>query len=176
MSRLVHLAGSLGALLLLAGCGVSGQITKSACPRLSLAQDADSFTRFDGKGTDITDVVLSGHFDALPAKCGRASETIVQTELNLVATLTRGPAAKSNSASATAIVTVLRGDTIVDQQDVALYATFPPNVSDARVSTDQLTLNFPVPPNGSAAGYRVIVAFRLTPAELAFNRSNPNRL
>ena len=175
MSRLVHLAGSLAALLMLAGCGVSGKIERSACPRLSMAPDALDFTRFDGQGHDITDVVLSGHLSSIPAKCGRSSDAVVQTELNIMATLTRGPAAKSNTANATAIVAVLRGDAVVDETDVPLTAVFPPNVSTVTVTTDQLTLNFPVAANGSAAGYRVVVAFRLSPEELAFNRKGLGR-
>ena len=43
------------------------------------------------------------------------------------------------------------------------------------VSGQDVTMNFPVTPQKSAAAYKIYVGFRLTPEELAFNRRRGTR-
>ncbi len=163
LALLALVAGTLG------GCGPNEQFAP-ACPKLVLLPDAADITRFAPTGHDITDLVLSGRVTAVPASCKWDGRTKVAAELSVTADLTRGPAAKTRTASVRYFVTVLQGDRILDQQDEVLSTVFPNNIDRVSVSGEPIELSLPVTPQRSAAAYQIVVGLRLTPEELAYNR------
>jgi hypothetical protein len=169
------LAPSLALAALLAGCGSISREPPPFCPKLGLLPDAVDLTRFQpGPGRDITDIQLSGRIEAVPADCRRGDNNGATSRLTVRSTFERGTASKRRDASVTYVVTVLRGDDIVEQRDFPQAFSFPPNIDQISVASAPIDLNFPVPAQGQA-NYRVFVGFRLTADELAYNRAHPSR-
>lgn len=164
----------LAVLFALSGCGFfsSGNDDKlpSACPSLQLLGDASDVTRYRAAGRDLTEIVFDARITAVPAKCTREAKNVVKTSLQVRASLTRGPAATTRQAATGYVVTVLDGETILDQQDYVLQATFPSNVDRLDVISDPIVLLFPLSAQKQASAYRIFVALRLSPDELAENR------
>ncbi len=158
----------------LAACSSLSQQPPQFCPRLGLMEGAGELTRFQGSGRDITDITLSGKIDAVPATCSQGDDTHVDSELSIKGTYTRGTAAKGRDAVVTYVVTVLNGDTIIDQRDLPQQISFPAGVDRASFASPPIKLALPVPAQGKP-NYRVFVGFRLTADELAFNRAHNAR-
>ncbi len=175
--RLPQLASRLavlGAVTFVSACGATKEPPKF-CPRLGLLDNADELTRFQGNGRDITDITLSGSIDKVPATCVQGNESnSVASDLTIQSTFTHGAGARSRTDQVTYVVTVLDGDTIIEQHDFPLVITFPEHVDRASFATAPIHLAFPAPASGKA-NYRVFVSFRLTPAELEYNRTHPTR-
>ena len=169
---------ALAMLLTLSGCGIFDTAPKfpPICPTLGLLDDAADLTRFNGSGRDITDIVLDGRITAVPAKCVRGAKNQVKTTLQVKLSVARGTAATSRQATIGYVVTVLDGETIIDQQDYAITGSFPPNVERLDLSGPEITLLFPVTATKTAAAYKIFISLRLTPDELATNRKRGQRL
>ena len=89
--------------------------------------------------------------------------------------LTRGPASANRTAHAAYYIAVADGDKILDKTVYPIHAEFPPNTEHLRLAGDEIDLRLPTEGKTTAANYRVIVGFQLTPAELDLNRSLPRR-
>ena len=170
--RLAACLSLLSTALMLGACSYTKD-PPAFCPRMGLLDNATDITRFQGAGRDITDVTLLGSIDKVPATCvsGDAEKTVA-TDVTIQSTFTRGAAAKGRTDQITYILTVLDGDTILDQRDFPLVISFPEHVDRAAFSTAPIHLVFPTPAKGKP-NYRVFVSFRLTPAELDYNRTHP---
>jgi hypothetical protein len=151
------------------GCSSADEFAP-ACPKLALLPDAADITRFAPTGHDITDLVLTGRITAVPARCKADGRDKVAAELTLAADLTRGPAARTQTADVPYFVTVLEGSRVLDQQDYVLRAEFRGNTDRISANGDPIDLVLPVTPKKSAAAYQIFVGFRLTPEQLAYNR------
>jgi hypothetical protein len=174
--RFARLAAPAALLLagLAAGCGTPEDKFPPVCPGLSLVRDASRLTRFAGAGRDATDMVLHAEITAVPAKCEAADATHVRATLSVNADLTRGAAA---SADATVPVTyflaITEGERVWQEQDFPLTVRFTSGRNRLTIAGDEIELLLPVSKKKSAAAYRLHVGFRLTPAELAYNRGHP---
>lgn len=155
--------------LALAGCG-GGESFAPACPGAAILRDAADLTRFRGPGRDLTDMSLDGRITGLQGKCARDGRNAVLTTVTPSLELTRGPAAQGRTAELAYFVAVGRGEQVLDKQVFALRAEFPPNTDRVRLSGDDVELRLPVKPGETAAAYRVLVGFQLTPEELELNR------
>ena len=152
------------------GCGGGGEGFAPACPDAAILRDAADLTRFRGPGQDLTDMALDGRITGLQGKCTRDGRTAVLTTVTPTLELTRGPAAQGRTAELAYFVAVGQGDRVLDKQVFPLRAEFPPNTDRVRLSGDDVELRLPVKPGETAAAYRVLVGFQLTPEELALNR------
>ncbi len=160
----------------LAGCASFGKTQPpSTCPSVALLGDATDITRYKGTGKDITDLLLDGRITGVPAQCRYGDRGTVTADVAVRATVSRGPASNLKQASLAAVVTVMDGETILDQQDVPLVANFPSNVDTVTASSEAVRLHVPNTPEKSAANYKIYVGFRLTPQELALNRARGPR-
>jgi hypothetical protein len=163
----------LPVVLALAGCGGSGTSFAPACPRPLILSDAGDFTRFDQRGTDLTDVVLSGRLEGVQGKCESGGPGVVKATMSVTATISRGPAAGgAREGTFQWFVAVAKGDSILDKKVFNESIAFPANVDSQRVTSQELQLNIPVTRDVSAAAYTVLVGFQLTPEELAYNRAH----
>jgi hypothetical protein len=68
------------------------------------------------------------------------------------------------------VVSVVDGTTVLDQQDYRLSGAFPANLDRITLTTDEIVLVLPNTRENPVAGKRVLIGFRLTPEELAYNR------
>ena len=161
----------LALLPVLAGCGGPDLPQfPPACPETGLLSDAADLSLFRSTGNDLTDLVVDGRLLPPVGKCMLKDLTHLDTQLTVTMDLTRGPAAKGRDVQVTYFVSVSRGDTILNKRDFNLATTFPANSDHIRVSGEPIDLILPVNDKLSGAAYRVLVAFQLTPEELAFNR------
>jgi hypothetical protein len=153
----------------LAGCTDTTNQFPPACPALAFLSDGADLTRFAPSGHDVTDVVLQARLTAVPAKCETVSESKVKATLHVKGEVTRGPAAKSREADLTYFVAVEDGGRI-SEQDFPVHVEFPANSDHVSLADEPVELVLPVSTQKSAAAYKIYVAFRLSPAELAYNR------
>ena len=155
-------------------CGPKDNEFAPACPRLALLSDAADLARFDGHGLDVTNLVTRARITAVPAKCEEADTGIVRATLHVDADVTRGPASPATPPPLDYFIALLEGDKVLREQDFTLSPSFAANVDRTSVHGEDIELLLPVGKTKSAATYRIYVGFRLTPAELAFNRAHPS--
>jgi hypothetical protein len=157
--------------LLLGGCDNPDKFAP-ACPSLAFLRDAADLTRFAPSGQDVTDMELQARLTGVPASCQRDADdpSKVMATLHVSAEVTRGPAAKTRDADLTYFVAVTEQEQVLNEQNFALHVSFPPNTDRVSVTDDEVDLLLPVNKNKTAAVYKIYVAFRLTPEELAYNR------
>ena len=170
-------SAAMAALLpLLAACGGGGGDEAQfapACPQLSLLRDAADLTRFAGPpGTpqDARTLMLAAQITAVPATCGPGGKGEVRARLQLQALLRRGPAAQGDTVAVPYFVAVTEQGNVLSELDHTLTAKFRPNVDEIRANANRVELLLPITTTKSAAAYHLYVGFRLTPAELAYNR------
>ncbi len=158
---------------LLGGCSSNDDQFAPACPGLALLPDAADVTRFDGHGMDVTNLVVRGGMTAVPAVCTKGDKAgTVTATLHVDADFTRGPAAAAGLPPVAYFVALMQGRTILREQDFAFTPTFGANVDFASVHGEDIELVVPVNKTKSAASYRIFVGFRLSPEELAYNRTH----
>jgi hypothetical protein len=141
---------------------------------LALLPDAADITRFNGQGRDLSNLVISGHIRAVPAVCkpGDKPTTVVAT-LHVEADMTLGPAA-AGVQNVKYFIALLQGDKVVGEQDFSYAPSFAANVSRTSIKGEDIEVIVPVSKTVSAAAYRIFVGFRLSPEELAYNRTHLN--
>ena len=164
----------------LAACSAPPDKFAPACPAISFLNDAADLTRFKAGGQDVTDMLLDGKLTRVLGQCApgdkAGDQSTVKATMKVVLDLTRGPASGTDrTATVTFFVAAAEGDHVLDEQDYGLRVTFPANTDHGTFSSDDIVLNFPVSKEKSAAAYHVFVGFRLSPAELAFNRQRGAR-
>jgi hypothetical protein len=162
------------AMLALAGCG-SGSADQHGpeCPQLHLLPDAADLTRSRGDTADLLEQVLSAHITAVPATCAPGKNGFVDAKLQVVMEAARGPAATGRTAQIPYLVTVTKGQQILDQKMYVIDTKFPDNVDRLTLTGEEIDMAFPVTPEQPASAYTIYVSFRLTAAELAYNRGHP---
>ena len=72
------------------------------------------------------------------------------------------------------LVTVAIGERILEQKLFIAQAAFPANADTTRVLGEEVNFAIPVSPENPASNYTIYVSFRLTAAELAYNRRHRN--
>lgn len=170
LSRSVLLAAMLVAL---AGCGSSQQKFAPACPKLSLLPDAGDLVRFTGAPGaphDVRALEVAAHVAAVPAHCESAGKDEVRAVLQLVADVRRGPAFRGEDLTIPYFIAITQNGRVLDELNYTLPVRFQPNADQARVTGSDVSFTVPISRTVSAAAFHLYLGFRLTPAELAYNR------
>lgn len=157
---------------LASGCAPAEEKFAPACPALDLVPDAGEVTRFAGPSRDASQVVLIAKITAVPAKCQSDSATEVRTTLNVVADITSGGAGSGTPVPLAYFLALTDGNKVLKEQDFPLSVTLPQNRNQLRITGDDIELLLPVTKTKSAAAYHIYVGFRLSPDDLAYNRSH----
>lgn len=160
----------------LAGCSKPDAFAP-ACPQLGLYADGADLIRYNGRGRDLTDLVVEAHLVAVPASCRWADDTHKQVEamVRVSMTVNRGPVMPGRTIDVPYFIAVAEGNTIRDKQVFNGRVDFPANTDRLTLTSSEITLLFPVTAEKSAAAYKIWVSFQLTPEELATNRNRPAR-
>jgi len=166
------LPAALLAAMLPAACSQPDQFAP-ACPALKLLPDAADLSSFNGRGQDVTDLVLSARITSVPATCKAGSRGKVAATVDVVMVVNRGPALEGRSAQVPYFLTVMDGDKMLQQKDYLMPVVFPPNVDQGKATSEDIFMEFPVTPQKSAAAYTIYVGIRLTQEQLQYNRRNP---
>ena len=174
MSNLIRSAVLLAAVLTLGACSET-KLPPLFCPKIGLLDSAADLTRFNGPGRDVLDTSFHARIDQVPAECRNGADNRVETELQIVSRVDRGAALQSPQVQFSYVVTVLKGDEVFDQVDVPVSLSFPAGVERLGSTSKPVLLRFPIPDGKVMPNYRVLVSYRLSPEELAYNRSHPTR-
>jgi hypothetical protein len=159
----------LGAALL-AGCVNDPDEKAPTCPQAFLRPDAATLTRYDGRGTDLTNLVLSGRLLDIKGACsGVIGGKHLKARAHVEMALTLGPAAKSRSVDVGYIVAATRQGKVLQKQLKTQHVVFPPNADTVQVTGEEINFLFPTPNKLSGANYTIYFVFDLTPAELQAN-------
>jgi len=157
--------------LALSGCGGDPEEQAMQCPKPYLLPDASAATHYDGRGTDISDLVLSAKLTDVHGACvgtmGKREET---AHAHVVMLVTRGPASKSNEADIPYSVGVMRNGEVLDEAHYSQHVVFPSNVDSVQVTGQEVKFVLPTGKKLSGPDYHVYFWLNLTPEEVAANR------
>ena len=168
--RLVHLSPALLALAL-AGCDLNPDEEAVQCPKPYILPDAAHLARYDGRGTDVADLVLGARLTDVRGACsGKLGTKQEGARAHVVMVVTRGPAATGRSADIAYKVGVVRNNQILDEQDYVQHVTFPSNVNTLEVTGQEIPFVLPTGKGVTGPNYHLYFWLDLTPAEVAANR------
>ncbi len=155
----------------LAACTPDPDEKAPQCPVALLRRDASTLSRYDGKGTDLTDLVLSGRLQDVGGACkGLLGKNTLAAHAHATMVLTRGPAATSREVDVPYIIAVMKGDQVLEEHRYTQHVAFPPNVDTVQVTGQEVFFDFPTRRGLGGQNYTIYVLFELTPEELAANR------
>jgi len=165
-------------LAFVSGCAGSEPPPPQPCPAVIEVTDAAALTRFRGEGRDLTDVVFTAAIGDMQFTCEyRDNDMVIETDLRVVMTIVRGPANLDDKAVFEYFVAIARVDptsgnpeSIVARAEFDTGAIFEGNRSRS-VVPDELAPRIPLKNGETGADYRIYVGLKLTPEELAYNRS-----
>ncbi len=165
------------ALLLLAGLAILGACTPDPdeqapqCPLAYLRPDAATLTRYDGRGTDLTNLVLSGRLLNINGACkGLLGHRKLTAHAQVQMVLTRGPAAKDRTFDVPYNIAIVRAGQVLQKQELIQRVVFPQNVDTVQVSGQDVDLAFPTDRGLTGQNYTIYFVFELSPGELAANQ------
>ena len=158
-------------LLLTAGCTPDPDEKAPQCPIAQTRPDASTLTRYDGRGTDLSNLVLSGRLTDIKGACkGLLGHKDLTAHAHAEMELTRGPAATSREVDVPYIVGVTKNGQVLDRREKLQHVTFPPNVDTVQVTGDDVNFAFPTTRGLGGEKYTIYFLFSLSPEELAANR------
>lgn len=153
-----------------AGCVNDPEERAPQCPRALLLPEAARLARYDGRGTDLTDVVLTATITDVKGSCsGVLGGRVLHAKAHAEMQLTLGPAARGRAVGVPYNIAVLRHDQVLDKKQYVAHAVFPPNVDSIALRTDDVPFEFPTPHGLGGATYSIYYVFQLSPGELAVN-------
>ena len=165
------LALLLGTSIWLSGCDSNPDETAAQCPKFRLLPHDDGATlvRYTARGTDLTDLILSGRITDVKGACiGQLGGREVKARAHVVLVLTRGPAATATDTDVSYSIGVMKKGEVLDQpKTYTQHVQFPPNVNTVQVDGQEIAFDFPTPKGTIGPDYQVYVYFQLTRAELA---------
>jgi hypothetical protein len=155
----------------LAGCTPDPDEKAPACPQAQTRPDASTLTRYDGRGTDLTNLVLSGKLLDVKGACrGLLGHSSLTAHAHAEMVLTRGPAAHGRDVDVPYVIAVTKNGQMLDWREKLQHVTFPPNVDTVQVTGDEVNFNFPTKRGLGGESYTIYVLFKLSPDELAANQ------
>ena len=161
-------------LLALAGCNADPEEQAVQCPKPYLLPDAARLVRYDSRGTDISDLLLSVRITDVQGACsGKLGVRAEGAHVHAVMVATRGPAATSAEADIPYGVGVTRAGGIIDEKFYTQHVTFPPNVTTLQVTGQEIHMTLPTSKDIAGPSYHLYFFLKLSPEELQANRRNP---
>jgi hypothetical protein len=159
------------ALLLTTSCTPDPEEKAPQCPVALLRPDASTLTRYDGSGTDLRNLVLSGRLADVKGACqGLLGHKALTAHAHVEMLLTRGPAATGRDVDVPYIVAVMKDGQLLDRREKVQHVTFPPNVNTVQVTAEDVHFAFPTTRGLGAEKYTIYFLFSLSPEELAANQ------
>ena len=141
------------------------------CPLRYLRPDAATLSRYDGHGTDLTNLVLSGRLQNIQGACkGLLGHQKLTAHAHIEMVLTRGPAASGREFDVPYIVAVTKKGQVLQKQELIQHVVFPPNVDTVQATGEEVNMVFPTDRGLTGPNYTIYFLFDLTPAELAANQ------
>ena len=155
----------------LAGCGGDPDEQAMQCPKPYLLPDAARLSRFNSRGTDVSDLVLTARLTDVQGACsGKLGVRQEGGHVHVVMVVTRGPVAPGPAAEIAYKMGVMRGSQIIEEHAFVQHVTFPPNVNTLQVTGQEIPFTLATSKDVTGEAYHLYFWLDLTPAELAANR------
>jgi hypothetical protein len=155
----------------LAACTPDPDEQAPQCPLRYFRPDAATLTRYDGRGTDLTNLVLTGRLQNIQGACkGLLGHQKLTARARVDMVLTRGPAAKGRDFDIPYVVAVTKKGQLLQKQELIQHVVFPPNVDTVQVTGEDVNMVFPTDRGLTGPNYTIYFLFELTPAELSANQ------
>jgi hypothetical protein len=162
---------ALLALLAVGGCENDPDEKAPACPIALTRPDASSLTRYDGRGTDLTDLVLNARITNVKGFCkGQLGHKTLDAHAHIEMLVTRGPAAQGRDMTLQYNVAVMHNGVILERKPYVQHIVFPPNVDSVQVQGEEIPFTFTTERGLTGPSYKIYFVLQLTPEELAANQ------
>lgn len=178
----------LSASLFLWGCAAK-EIYEFApgCPKITVLSSAADYYTFANQQTDIAHLMTKASIIGVGGEClddphnaknkkkrekGLPYQNKINTDMNIVMQIQRGPAASENHIRVPYFIATLHDGNIEDKQEMSAEVTFPNNVNQIIFRSDKLRFNIPSTPQRTADNYELVIGFQLSPEQLEYNRSH----
>lgn len=149
------------------------------CPTISILKDASAMTRFKpGPGRDLTDVLLDARIEDVLVGCkynhsGRVY-TSVETTMQLVFNVERGPAAAEGGTTISYFVAIPKFYPRPEgRSEFTSRIEFPRNLDRVGVVDPVVTITLPLAAGVTGADFEVILGFVLDDSQIEWNRKRP---
>jgi hypothetical protein len=172
MAMRLKLAGVLGGLVLLAGCGSSTTRFPVACPKPAILGQGADLTRYrPGAPADLAGLESDAKLVRVQGGCNRGNDAI-EMVLAVGFVVERGPASRARDVDLPWFVAVVdnRDQRVLSERDFIDRIVFNPNETRATRLSQQVEISLPVGEYRRPQDYTVYVSFRLSPEDLALNR------
>jgi len=164
-------AAALVTVLAIGACTVDPDEKAPQCPVALLRPDAATLTRYDGRGTDLTNLVVSAELVNVKGTCkGLLGHNNIGATAHVEMIVTRGPAAQGRDIDLAYNVAVTYKGELRDHLTKVQHITFPVNVDTVHVTGEDLYFTLSAPRGLGGPDYNIYYVFALTPEELAANR------
>jgi hypothetical protein len=171
MLKSCGVAAALALAVGLAGCTPDPDEQAPQCPLAYLRPDAATLARYDGKGTDLTNLVLSGRLQNIRGACkGLLGHRKLTATTHVEMVLTRGPAAQGRAFDVPYNIAIVQKGRVLQKGEYVQHVVFPPNVDTVQVTGEDVNLAFPTDRGLTGPSYTIYFVFELTPEELARNQ------
>ena len=168
IKRLVGLSIVLGPLT---GCGLFNDTgSPNLCPALRILAEARDQSRFRQVETpDAGDLAFEAQVLSVNGLCN-IEERILDATVSIEFEIMRGPALPERKAEIRYFISQVKtGEQIAYYDAFRQTALFQPNQRRIRF-IESVNYSFTMPAGTTLRDYQIIVGFRLTPAELDYNR------
>lgn len=175
-----RLAAAVGAALALAACGSADDSALPPCPTVQIVEDLAELTKFrPGEGRDLTDVTLEAQIVGFGGNCetdfDEGAAGIVETEMQIQFTASRGPANKARASNFSYFVAYAGADReVVDKGVFSTDFLFEGNRNTMSFGQERLIV-IELQEGESADDYFIYVGFQLKPEEVEYNRARLRR-
>lgn len=182
--RGLGLAALLVMPLALGGCSMFGGddeavdvVEKDApkpCPTVGVLDGADHMTLFNGRGKDLTDVVLRAEICKSVLQCEYDSDNSeISVNVAFDGTVDLGPAATSREANIPGFIAIVRHGYMLSKQQLDIPVTFDGAARTVKFLKTIEDTKIPIGGEINGAAYEVIVGFQLTQDQLDYNKKVP---
>jgi hypothetical protein len=139
-------------------------------------QDASRLVAFTDQGQDLTDQRYEVRIRDVALACEVARDDDRQrvvAEMKILFQAEKGPASRGDAVDFRYFVAIADPErNILRRESFEASVTMPGNQTRAE-AVETLAPTLPLPAEARPAGYRVLVGFELTRAQLDYNRANP---
>jgi hypothetical protein len=169
--RPLQIAGAFGLALGVCACGSSSR--DPPCPKIFLAQETSTLTKFRAGGRDITDVQFEAELLGYSGGC-KYDKAKLTIELNVDMAVTRGPVGGREARFEYFVAVPKLYPNPAGKQDFDVAFVFPQNARRGQFR-DEIVLEFALADRNQGPSNEIYIGFQLTEAELDYNRKRRER-
>ncbi|CAI3925127.1 unnamed protein product [Commensalibacter communis] len=178
----------ISASLFLLGCNAKETYDfPPACPKVTVLSSASDAYQFSNNTNDLAHLVTKASILGAEGNCiddpknednkekkkrKKAYTDKIDTTMNVVIQVKRGPAAQERRYQIPYFITMIKNGEIMDKQQFVANVQFPDNIDQVTLKSDKILLKIPATADRQPDGYELFIGFQLSPEQLAYNRDH----